>query len=737
MSHAAYSRREFLKVSATASGSLLIGFSLAGCATSRPVGYKKSEESWTANAWLELKGDNSTIFTLDRVEMGQGTYTGLTTLIAEELDLAPERIQVVFAPVGDPYRNPFYKLQLTGGSSSLASSWGQLRESAAATRYLLVSAAASVWSLPRAQLRTENGRVYHPDGKQSLAYSQLVELAAKQHLPGDIPLKSPADYRYIGKHNQRLDIAGKVNGTARYGIDTELPDMLYAVITRPPRYGGKLADFDATAARQQAGVVDIFAMSRGVAVVASSYWQARKAQKLLAIRWDFADALSLSTEDIFTQYLAAADEDAGVVEREVGDLDAALEQADAVITAEYRQPLLAHATLEPQNATAHYQDGRLDVWAPTQAPDLGRIAAARVTDLSPDDITIHNTFIGGGFGRRLTQDFIGEVAEIAYHLRRPVKLIWSREEDTQHDWYRPANLHRLRAAVHNGKVTGWDHQIVAPEILDWYVRDAAPAQFSWAPRFLYDTLGKVGRATEGWPGSPVDTSAYEGAVEYPYAVANLQVRHTHVDPGVPISWWRSVGFSHNGFAVETFMDEIAHALQQDPVAFRAGLLADQPRHLAVLLAAAETAGWGKPLPKGHALGVAMVESFHTHVAQVAQVSIENGQIRVHRVVCAVDCGRIVNPDLVRMQMESGIIFALTAALYGEIHLDQGAVRESNFHDYPLLRMPETPQIDIVLLDNEQTPTGVGEPGVPPLFPALGNALFALTGQRQRSLPLKV
>ena len=405
-----------------------------------------------------------------------------------------------------------------------------------------------------------------------------------------------------------------------------------------------------------------------------------------------------------------------------------------MISADYEQPYLAHATLEPMNATAEYRDGAMDVWAPTQAPDLGRIAAARATDLSPDEVTIHTTFLGGGFGRRLSNDYIEEAAAVAYKVRKPVKVIWSREEDTRHDFYRPAMLHRMKASVKGSEVTGWHHQIVGPQILNWYVRNAAPAQFPWAPKFMYDTLGKVGLMAEGIA-TPKDHSAIEGAIEYPYAVPNLDIRHTHTDPGVPVTWWRSVGFSHNGFAVDTFMDELAHETGQDPYQFRRNLIKHEPRHLAVLDRAAAMAGWDKPAPEGRARGIALVRSFGTYVAQVVEASIENGEIKVHHVHCVVDCGQVVNPEIVRDQLEGGIIFGLTAALFGEITLENGEVQQSNFHDYQLMRNYQRPEIAVEIIENTEEPTGVGEPGVPPVIPALGNALFSLTGKRQRRLPL--
>ncbi len=727
-------RRDFLKVTAGTSGGLVLSLSLPGCAGIQ-TGYDDESGDWKPDAWLELTADDQIYFTLARVEMGQGTYTGLTTLIAEELEVNPASIKPRFAPVAPEYRNPLYKLQLTGGSTSLATSWQPLRVAGASARLMLVNAAASVWEVSPGDCRAADGRVVHPNGNDSLPYGRLVELAAKQKVPDDPALKSRKEWKYIGKNRGRLDAEAKSTGAPIYGIDVELDGMVYAVVTRPPRYGARVRSFDDAEARKMPGVLDVFEIERGVAVVADKYWRARKAQDRLVIEWDDSEALALSSDDVFSSYHKAADEDRGESERSEGDFDSAAENAERLVEASYEQPYLAHATLEPMNATAWYRDSAIEVWAPTQAPDLGRIAAARVTDLSPDDVTIHTTFLGGGFGRRLTNDYIEEASAVAFRVGKPVKLIWSREEDTRHDFYRPAMLHRMRASVSGDQVTGWHHQIVGPQILDWYVRNAAPAQYPWASKFLYDTLGRVGLMAEGIA-TPKDHSAIEGAIEYPYRVPNLDIRHTHTDPGVPVSWWRSVGFSHNGFAVETFMDELAKELGLDAYRFRRSLIDHEPRHLEVLDRAARLAEWDNEAPAGRARGLALFRSFGTYVAQVVEASVEAGDIRVHKVVCAVDCGQVVNPDIVRDQIEGGMIFGLTAALYGDITLKGGQVQQSNFHDYPLMRHDQRPEVVVDIVDSDEDPTGVGEPGVPPVIPALGNALFALTGKRQRRLPLK-
>jgi isoquinoline 1-oxidoreductase/isoquinoline 1-oxidoreductase beta subunit len=730
------SRRQFIKASMTTTGSFTLAVNLPGCASFTSQGVSK-DQGWVANAWLEISKESDVLFTLDRVEMGQGTTTGLTTLLAEELEVKPAGILIKYAPVDSVYRNPDYGLQMTGGSNSISSSWVQIREAGATAREMLVAAAAKVFGVPTSQCIAESGRVLLQGKDKSLSYGELAALAASESVPAKPKLKKASEFRYIGKQNARLDISGKVNGRTAYGIDTEVDGMAYAVVSRCPVLGGKVKSFNADKALEAKGVVAVFEIYNGIAVVAEQYWQARKAQNVLEIVWDEGALATLSSDDMFSVFKKAAIDDEGDYAREEGDFDEALEQAARTIEVEYQTPFLAHATLEPMNCVVEVNDKTARVWAPTQAPDLARIAVARVTDLSPDDVAVKVTAIGGGFGRRLTQDFIEEAAAVAYQAKRPIKLMWSREEDTQHDWYRPATYHKLRATLsQSGEVTGWDHQIVAPNLLDWYIRDAAPAQYPWAPKFMYGVLGSVGLAMQGIA-VPNDETAVEGAVSVPYNIANLQVRHTHADVGVPVSFWRSVGHSQNAFYVESFIDELAHEIAIDPYLFRHSLLQSHPRHQKVLDLVAERAGWNTALPEGRYRGIAVHESFRSYVAQVVELSIENSAIKVHRVVCVVDCGIVVNPDIVKGQMEGGIIFALTAALYGEISLKNGRVEQSNFDDYALLRMDETPTIEVHLLESNESPSGVGEPSVPPLAPALGNAVFAATGKRLRSLPLRL
>ena len=725
------SRRQLLKATGLAGGSLIVGFSLPGCASRFPKGV--AEDSLRPNAWVEVTADNRVILTLDRVEMGQGTYTGMATLVAEELDVPPQKIEVVFAPVADHYKQADFGMQITGGSTSLSSNWERLRTASASVREMLESAAAQGWQIPLAEVTTEDGYCINRLSGSRLSYGELVAVAATLKVPAKPKLKTASEFKYIGKHNQRLDAAPKVFGTATYGIDVELPGMLYAVLSRPPMPGGKVRHYDASAAQAMPGVKAVIQTNQGIAVVADSYWRARKAQGALKIDWAPGKIGTPSTEDVFNLYRRAADEETGSAVRSEGSFANARSASAKVVEVEYQAPFLAHATMEPQNCTAHVTDDFCEVWAPTQGPDIARYVASRESGLSVDRIKINTTVIGGGFGRRLSQDYVAEAVAVSRQVKAPVKVIWSREEDIQHDVYRPASYHRLGATFdENGKVTGWKHQIVCPRILDHFARDAAGVIApSWTPHFMVKAAASMA------PLINPDPSPYEGASDLPYAIPNIDVRHVQADSGIPVAYWRAVGHSTNGFVVEGFIDELAHEAGKDPFEFRDELLADQPRHRKVLRTAAERAGWGKPKAPGVVQGIACHQSFNSYVAQVVDLVVENNQIKVKRVVCAVDCGTVVNPDMVAAQMEGGILFGLSAALYGDITFKDGQVQQSNYHDYPVVRMNETPEIEVVIVESDESPTGVGEPGLPPLAPAVANAVFAATGKRLRQLPLRL
>lgn len=728
-------RRQLLKGAGISVGSLMIPMTLSGCASNIPKG--SVENSLRPNAWLEITPDNIFYLTLDRVEMGQGTYTGMATILGEELDVSPERFNLNFAPVGDDYKQPDYGLQITGGSTSVSSNWLRLRQAGAQGRALLKQAAAKVWSVSPASVKTENGQCIHPEKTQKLTYGELTGIAQSMSLSSDPVLKSPDEFTYIGKNRTRLDAQSKSFGQAVYGIDIEKEGMLYAVISRSEIVGGVCQSFDASSAKASDGVIDVVQVPRGIAVVAKSYWQARKAQEKLVIQWGAGDVGLLSSEKIRALYQQSLDDDCGDCVRSEGDWDDVADSAAEKLEVTYSAPFLAHATMEPMNCTALVSATECHVWAPTQGPDIARALAVRESGLSHDDVHIHTTFIGGGFGRRLTQDFVAEAVSVAKHFDKPVKVVWSREEDMTNDPYRPATLHKLTATFDaNKKVTGWQHRMAGPRIIDYFARDAVGVMVpTWTPQFMVNGMSKIA------PGFAPDESPVEGAADIHYGIENIDVRYVHADAGIPVSYWRSVGHSQNGFVVESFIDEVAAKSGQDPVQFRQQLLSKHLRHLAVLQAAARASAWGtaKTGPGGEKIyqGVACHKSFNTYVAQVIDVSVIGNTFKVHRVYCAVDCGMVVNPDVVLAQMEGGVIFGLTAALYGEITLKDGKVQQSNFHDYPALRMDQTPEIEVIVLPSDLSPTGVGEPSVPPVAPALANAIYAATGKRLRDLPLRL
>ena len=739
---AAMNRRTFLKATSLTGGGLLMSMSLPACSTLKNGGVNQDtgQPGWDANAWLRIDTDNTIHFVLDRTEMGQNTYTGITSLLAEELEVDPEKVQVSFAGVDSAYRNTIYGIQITGGSTSIASSWQVIRECGAATRMMLIRAAADTWGIAPQQCYAELGQVVNKTSGDKIPFGQLATIAATYSIPSDIPLKDKADFKVIGKFNKRLDAVQKATGSADFGIDTQLPGMLYAVVSRAARWDSELKSFDASAAKKAPGVVDVFEINApsavGVAVVAKSYWQARKAQQLLKVEWHNSTLNDVSDNSIFAQYKADLKADSGNNVRDHGDINEALASASNTITAQYKMPFLAHATLEPQNCTAWAREDGLEIWAPTQGPDMAQVAAAKASRYSLDDIKVNVTFIGGGFGRRINNDFVAEAAAISDRLQQPVKLIWSREEDTQRDFYRPSSYHELTATLdQQGQISGWRHQMAGSGVFDYFVGEAAPAQYPFMPKFMFGMLESVGKMGEGVI-APADGSIFEGANHLPYEFDNISVDYKKSDSGILVGNWRSVGYSHNGFITETFIDQLADHQQQDPVKFRLNLLKNNPRATQVLQRAAAEANWGSPLP-GCSQGVSLHKSFGTWVAEIADVAIEDGNIQVKRVVCVVDCGQVVNPDTVEAQMEGGIIFALTAALYGKISIKNGEPQQSNFHDYQLLRMPQSPQIDVHIIDSDESPSGVGEPGVPPLAAAVANAISRKTGQRFYSLPLEL
>lgn len=727
------SRRHFLKTTALVGTALVVEFSLPGCATHNTM--SPGDTHWQANAWLSIDPSGEVTFVLDKVEMGQGTMTGLTTLIAEELDITPARIKVVAARADRQYINKTFDIQITGGSTSLRTTFTPLRQAAAALRMALVNAAATRWQVAASRISTDNGHAIL-DARR-IGYGELIGEAARIGLPDDenIQLKTPDQFKYIGKQSIRLDALMKTLGTGTFGIDVQRPVLYKTALKRSPVPGGTLKSWKDTGASKRPGVKRVVAIETGVAVVADNWWQAQQALALIEIEWDSGDLQSLSTARLFSEFARAAQEEKGKQARIEGDGADALEKAASTLDVEYHAPYLAHATMEPMNCTVELSSDYCEIWAPTQGPDVVAAWAENITGLSRQQIAVHTTLIGGGFGRRLTQDFAIEAVQIAKASGLPVQLIWSRQDDMQHDVYRPAALARMQAGFDDQKqLQVWAQKIVTPSIMARVLPHLAGAVLpAAAPDWVAGAVGSMGPL---YGGVLADPSCTEGAADTPYAIPHLEVRHIAVNPGIPVGYWRSVGHSFNAFFMEAFMDEVAEHAGQDPVEFRLALLSKQHRMFQVLRAVAEKGRWGKPAA-GRFQGLAVHTSFDSFVGQIAEISIENRQIRVHHVTCVVDCGFVVNPDIVTAQMEGGILFGLSAALYGEITHANGVVEQSNFDTYPLIRMSEAPAIEVHILPSQDPPSGVGEPGVPPIAPAVANAVYAATGKRLRQLPLRL
>ena len=666
------------------------------------------------NPFVGIAADGTVALTLPKSEMGQGVYTGLAMLIAEELGCAWESVVVETAPVDERYNHTLRPIMNTGGSTSTWTEWDRLSRAGASAREMLVAAAAKAWKADPEKCRAENGRVVSTDGR-SLPFGELAEAASQLAPPKEVRLRAPSAWTVLGRPRASIDTPAKVEGTARYGIDYTEPGMLTAVIARPPVFGAQLVSFDTEKAKAVPGVRDIIAVPAGVAVIADGFFPAEKGRRLLKIRWDEGAGSAVSTDAMREEYrkLAATP---GAVARLEGDPAVAFAGAATKLTAEYEVPFLAHAPMEPLNAAVIAKDGSADIWLGTQSQTRDRNMAAAAFGLPPEKVRVHTLFLGGGFGRRANPvaDFATQAAGVAKAAGKPVRVVWSREDDTRGGFYRPMWFDRICAGLDRDRnLVAWQHTIVGQSIM------------AGTPMAAFMVQGGI------------DETSVEGARELPYAVPNIRVDlHTTTSP-VTVQWWRSVGHSHTAFVVESFLDEVAHAAGKDPLALRMELLQDMPRHRGVVGLAAEKAGWGTPLPPGRARGIAVAESFGSFVAQVAEVSVSPaGEVKVHRVVCAIDCGRYVNPDGIAAQMEGGIVFGLSAALHGEITLKDGKVVQSNFHNYPVLRMAEMPEVEVHIVQNSEKPGGVGEPGVPPIAPAVCNAIFALTGKRIRKLPVR-
>jgi isoquinoline 1-oxidoreductase beta subunit len=706
-------RRDFLRVSAAIGGGLCIALRLGGAARAAAVGAAGAED-FAPNAFLRIAPDGKVTVIVNKAEMGQGVCTSLAMIAAEELDADWSKVGFEFAPVDPVYAHPGYGIQMTGGSTSVAGMWEPLRQAGAAARALLVEAAARRFGVAAGECRTEGGAVLHPSSGERLSYGELAGDAAGLEPPAEVLLKDPRDFRLIGKSTPRLDTPDKVTGKALFASDVRLPGMLTAVVAHPPVFGARPKRVGLEAARAVPGVKDVVAVPSGVAVIAEGFWPAKRGRDALEVEWELGPNAHVSSERLRAEYRTRS-RDPGLVARRDGDAAGALAGAARRLEADYELPYLAHAPMEPLACVVDLGPESCEIWAGTQFQTVDQASAAAAAGLPPEQVRIHTTFLGGGFGRRANpvSDYIVEAVEIAKRARAPLKLCWTREDDLRGGYYRPLWHSRIAAGLDaEGEISAWSHTLVGQSIV---------AGTSFEAFLVKDGI---------------DGTSVEGAADLPYAIPNVQVELHTMQVGVPTLWWRSVGHSHTAFVVESFLDELADALGRDPLELRRKLLAAHPRHLGVLERAAAAAGWGEPLPPGRARGLAVHHSFETYVAQVAEVSLERGAPRVHRVVCAVDCGRAVNPDGIAAQLEGAVGFGLTAALYGEITLEDGRVQQSNFHDYRMLRIHEMPEVEVHVIESEEPSTGVGEPGVPPVAPAVCNALFALTGKRIRRLPIR-
>jgi isoquinoline 1-oxidoreductase subunit beta len=702
-------RREFLKTTAAVSGGLVIGLHLPGCGKREATssGETKIIES---NAWLRIGTDNSVTFLCDRSEMGQGVYTSLPMLIAEELGVRMNRVKVAAAPADPAYINNLIGTQITGGSTSVRDAWTKLRTAGAQARRMLVTAAAQEWRIPISGIRVQDGVITSPRGKK-LTFGQVAEAAAKLPVPKDVNLKSPASWRIIGREQKRLDTPSKVDGSAVFGIDVRLPDMLYAALAQPPVLGGKVKSFDGEAAKSMPGVRSVIQTSSGVAVVADSWWQARKARDAVKIQWDAGPNAALN-DGVISRGLRRAAAQKGKVAKESGNVDEWLNSGARIVQQSYELPLLAHATLEPQNCTADVKADGVDLHVPTQAQLIARATAAKAAGVPEDKVRVHTTLLGGGFGRRLEVDFIPAAVEASKAVGKPVKLLWTREDDMTHDAYRPPAYHTVAGALDRGdnRLMAWKHHIVSPSI---------------TARMFPDALKDP---------KTVDPFAVEAAANYPYDVPNVLVDYVQHEIGIDVGYWRSVSHALNCFAVESFMDELAHSVKKDPLEFRMTLLENQPRFKGVLRLVAREANYGVP-PKGRYQGLAVMEGYGTYMAMVAEIEMAQGMPRVHRITCALDCGQIVHPDGVQAQVEGSVMFGLSAAMWGEVNIQGGRAQQTNFDNYRIARLTEAPAIDVHVLESGEDPGGIGEPATALVAPALCNAIFMATNRRLRSLPI--
>jgi isoquinoline 1-oxidoreductase beta subunit len=711
MTNAAHpSRRTFLKSATALTGGLVIGFWLPeGQRLARAQGAPKPPVN--PNAFLRIGKDGSVTVIVKHLEFGQGINTALPMLLAEELECDWKKVRSELAPAAPEYAHTDFGMQMTGGSSGVSNSWVQFRTVGAQARTMLIQAASAQWKVKQADCRAENGFVLGPGGRKA-SFGQLAEAASKLPVPEKVELKSPRQFKVVGKPTPRLDSAEKVNATATFGIDMKRPNLHTALVARPPVFGALVRTFSAEKVKGIPGVTHVVQTSMGIAVVGKSFWAARKGRDALEIDWDLGPGATLSTEALRKLYLETAPKP-GPVARKAGDANA-IKAAAKTVVAEYEVPFLAHAMMEPLNCTVEFRGTSAEIWCGSQMQTVDQGAAAKVFGLPPEKVKLNTTIAGGGFGRRANpvSDYVVEACEIAKDIKVPVKVIWTREDDIRGGYYRPMFTHRVEAGLDaKGNIVGWNHAIVGQSIV-------------------------AGTPFEGFlVKDGIDATSVEGVSDTPYDIANLGVVLHTMKSQVPVLWWRSVGNTHTAFVMETMMDELAAQAGKDPVAFRKALLGKHPRVAATLDLAAQKAGWGGPLPAGRARGIAVHESFGSVCAQVAEVSLEKGEVKVHRVVAAIDCGFAVNPLTIEAQVQGAIAYGLSAALHGAITLKDGKVEQSNFHNYKVLRMDEMPRVEVHIAQSPvDKPTGVGEPATPPIAPAVANAIAALTGKRPRVLP---
>jgi len=704
------SRRSFVRAGAIAGGGLMLSLSVPFANGDTQAA---GTHTFAPNAFIQVEGDGRVVLTMPYVEMGQGTYTAISMLIAEELEVELRQVRLEPAPPNEKlYGNPLLGgIQATGNSNAIRAAWQPLRQAGAIARTMLVAAAAKRWNVDPAACRAQKGAVLHTTTGRNLKYGELAAEASRMPVPEGVALKRPEDFKLIGTPAKRLDAPAKVNGTAVYGIDARPPGVKIATLAQSPVFGGRVRNVDDKAAKAVKGVRQIVRLNDAVAVVADHMGAAKKGLAALVIEWDDGPHAKLTTQAIVAE-LERATLGAGAVAQNIGNVDTAMAGAVAKIEATYQVPFLAHATMEPMNCTVHVRKDSCEVWVGNQVLARAQAAAAQTAGLPANKVVVHNHLIGGGFGRRLEIDGVIRAVQIAQHVDGPVKVVWTREEDIQHDMYRPAFFDRMSAGLDaKGFPVAWNHRYAGSSIIA-----------RWLPPGFNNGL---------------DPDTTEGAINLAYGLPDMHVEYLRVEPpGVPTAFWRSVGPSHNVFVVESFMDELAAAAKQDPVAYRLALLDKTPRAKAVLELAAQKAGWGQPLPKGAGRGVSVQSAFASFMAHVAEVEVsKNGTVRVRRVVCAVDCGSVVNPDTVRAQVQGAVMFGISAALYGEITLKDGRVEQTNFDSYQVLRMNEAPAVEVHIVQNRQPPGGMGEPGTSAIMPAVANAIFAATGRRVRKLPV--